>query len=168
MKCFYSACILLIATITVGCASGGGRRSACALTREDSALIRGVPLYRACMVDDTARVLNLASVNVDFTPTGGTGTQCFSADIEFVVSGRGIPEEGTAREIRATTSTFASAVIASVPQMRYQAARKDGVAVRQIVRLKRTLAAMNRVVVVSSSGGAPPTPTRSPSTAPRC
>jgi hypothetical protein len=171
MNTIYSAGVLLIAAMTVGCASGSGSgsgstrtRTGCALTPADSTLLASGPVYLGCMVDDSARVLNESSVRFDFRPTSMPrpgAEQCYSAEVEFVVDPRGMLEPGTQKLIRATDPVFGDVVVAAVPSLRYQPARKDNVAVRQIVRFKR-IAAM---VVTVSTGGAPPTP---PVGSPRC
>ncbi|MEX2284361.1 MAG: hypothetical protein WEE89_17870 [Gemmatimonadota bacterium] len=154
-----------VAAVAVGCASSGraaATSASCALTRQDSTLLAGGPLFRACMVDDTARALNLTGLRTDFRPQPVMGEQCFSAVVEFVVDPRGMPEDGTARVITSTHSNYANAVLAAVPQLRYQPARKAGVPVRQLVRLKQ----MAAVVVTASRVGGPPS--RPPSSPPRC
>jgi hypothetical protein len=88
-----------------------------------------------------------------------SAARCYAAELQFVVGVDGVPEMETARVVTTTNPSFAEAVLASVGQWRYAPARRDSVAVRQIVRERR---AISIVVAPVSSADRPPAP------APRC
>lgn len=107
--------------------------------------LAGGPVYRDCAVDRRAKLLgSLPAPNLELV-TQPTGTPaCWSAELQFVVDTAGEPEPTTVRVLRTSDPSFADAVIVTLPQWKYQPALKDGVAVRQIVRQKRTMS-MQRV-----------------------
>jgi TonB-like protein len=116
-----------------------GQKS-CELARADSVYLEGGPVYRDCAVDRRAKLLGSLPVpNLELvTPPTGTPA-CWTAEIQFVVDSAGEPELMTVRVLRTSDPSFADAVIATLPQWKYQPAVKDGVAVRQIVRQRRGL-----------------------------
>jgi len=148
------------------CASAGGRaeRSKCPLSNRDSTYLARGPVYRDCAVNEKARVTT-TNARVDFQPlTSDHG--CFTAEVEFVVDTLGVPEQGTQRLVRATTPAFGEAVLAIVPALRYEPARRAGVRVRQIVSERRT--AMVGTVVVAKGSAPPPTTRGASQRAPTC
>lgn len=158
-------CILLLATLgALACASAGGaaaQRSACGLRPSDSSFAAAGHVYRDCGVDTKAQAVN-PSARIDFQPSTRGVTNCYSAEVEFVVNAAGFPEVSTARVVRANDPSFGEAVLAAVRTWRYQPAIKNGQPVRQIVDERR--AAQTAVVVVPAGGAVP---TRPPANAPR-
>lgn len=159
------ACILLLTTVgALACASAGGgaagRKSACGLRPSDSSFAAAGPVYRDCAVDTKAQAVN-PSARIDFQPARG-GTNCYSAEVEFVVNATGFPETNTARVVRANDQSFGEAVLAAVRTLRYQPAIKNGQPVRQIVSERR----MAQTAVVAVRAGSA-MPTRPPANAPR-
>jgi TonB family protein len=55
--------------------------------------------------------------------------------VQFVVDAEGRPEERTFKVLKANQEEFVLAIRAALPGMRFQAARKDGRAVRQLVQM---------------------------------
>ena len=123
-----------IAVTTFGGAGGAQQKVKCQLSRADSAYITGKPLYRDCAVDQRAELVG-REPSFDFRPL--TRLRCYNAVIEFVVDSTGAPEAETAHVLRTTTPDFAEAIVTTLPRFRYRPARKDGVPVRQIVRIER-------------------------------
>jgi hypothetical protein len=110
----------------------------------DSGYGLGVPVYRECGVDRPARVRGRPP-QMDFRPT--TASQpCYRAVIEMVVDENGDPMTATARIVRTTNADFGQAAMTSALMMRYHPARKDGVAVRQVVSVDRAALVQVRVV----------------------
>jgi hypothetical protein len=152
--------ILSIPTLlTAACASANSTTSSkasddsrCQLSRADSAYLKGGPVYRDCAVDQPAKALR-SDVMPNFTPsslpTRVNNTKCFTAELEFVVDERGIPDAETARIVSTSDPGFAKAWLDVVPNLRFQPAVKDGSPVRQIVRSKQKSA----IVMQPVSGG---------------
>lgn len=160
-------CALLAATIAAACSGSGSRArsTSCELASEDSVYLSAGPVFRNCAVDERARPMP-STGRLDFEPPRPPivprpgNRQCFSVELQFVVDTLGVPETRTVRVIRTNYLPMAEAVQAAVKDWRYQPARRDGAAVRQIVRERRELAV---AVVAVSPGQAPPTPARRPS-----
>lgn len=149
-------CILIPGGLGVlGCASAAGRTAgqprACGLESSDSLFAAGGPVYRECAVDAKAQPITPNS-RFDFQPPRG-GPDCYSAEVEFVVSATGYPEMRTARVVRATERSFGDALLAAVGSWRYRPATKDGQPVRQIVVERRGI---QMVAVVVPAGHSPP------------
>jgi len=147
------ACVVSAAA----CASAGRSPSPvrCVPSELDQAWLAGGAVFRACEVDRPARFLNPA-VNIDFQPPLPPLVQsCFAALINVVVDTDGTPEAATARIARTNAPVFARAVLASVPDWRFQPALKNGVAVRQVVSVNR---AVSVSVVITGHPGAVPMP----------
>ena len=153
--------VLALIIASAACAAGAShaRQASCALAPADSTyLVRG-PVYRDCAVDRRARLLT-TDVRLEFEPPGppAEGTACYRAQIEFVVDSAGVPESETANIVRTNDPAFANAVLATLPRWRYQPARKNGVAVRQVVRENQSMA----IQVVRVRAGDIPRPGRAP------
>ena len=125
-----------LAAILAACASGGtpsdGKAADCALRQSDAAFAQAGPVFRDCAVDRRVRTLT-RGVHVDFRPDR---VGCYSAVVEFVVDTLGIPEVGTARVVRSTDPAFAQSAVAMLTQLKYEPARRGGMAVRQITTIE--------------------------------
>lgn len=159
----WMTCILIPGALGVlGCASAAGRTAgqqrSCGLDASDSLFAAGGPVYRDCSVDAKAQPIT-PNARFDFLRPPG-GPQCYSAQVEFVVSATGYPEMRTARVVRATDKSFGDALLTAVGTWRYRPAIKDGHPVRQIVGERRTI----QTVVVAVPAGSPP-PSRPPTSA---
>lgn len=151
----------------LACASGGSGTPAtrCAPQPADTVYRAGAPVFRDCAVDRTARLLN-PGVRISWQPAASPqspGTRCYEAVVEFVVDTTGKPEREAARIIRQNEPGFAKAVMAALPDWRYQPAQIGGQPVRQIVRERRTQATVVATVLVPAGtspgmGKAPPSP----------
>ena len=75
---------------------------------------------------------------------------CYSALIEFVVDTLGFPEVGTARVVRSTDPAFAQSAVAVLSRLKYEPARRGGMAVRQITTIEPKVA-----MAVAVSGATP-------------
>jgi hypothetical protein len=111
-----------------------------------------MPVYRDCAVERRVRKLT-TNIAPDYRPTSNS---CVSAELEFVVTADGKPDATTARVVRTTTPAYAEAVLAILPRFRYEPARRDGVAVAQIVTEK--YGAISKTVVAVA--GTRPNPGR--------
>ncbi|HEU4786881.1 MAG TPA: energy transducer TonB [Gemmatimonadaceae bacterium] len=121
------------------------------------------PVFRDCAVDSRASLL-VANPRIDFQPPRAV-TNCYSAEVEFVVDTNGTPEMQTAGIVRATDQSFGQAVLTAVAGWRYKPAERDGHRVRQIVEDRR----MAQTVLVAVPAGSPPPSGPPPRTAvPRC
>lgn len=149
------ACILILVALGgSGCASAGGsgaRHESCGLRGFDSTFAAAGPVYRDCAVDTKAQAIN-PNARLDFQPPRG-GSNCYSAEVEFVVSATGSPEMNTARVVHTNDRSFAQALLTAIEAWRYRPAVKDGQHVRQIVSERRM--AQTSVVLVRA-GSAPP------------
>ena len=128
-----------------GCATKGTAPRSCDPVPEEFVLL-GQPVYRDCAVDQKARPLPLPPLT--FTPSGQQS--CARAIVDVVVDSNGQPVPATARVVRSTDPTFAAAVLASLEEMRYRPAQRDGQPVAQLVRFERVYAIR---FVVRSAGG---------------
>lgn len=151
--------LLIVCVFGEACASRGttasqiSRRS-CAPV--DSAFLGGGPVFRSCSVDDSARVV---SGRTFFDYQLRPSETCARAVVEFVVDESGAPDVTTAHVVRASSTAFSDAVVRSIASWRYSPAKKDGVPVRQLVRIEPG------AVMVAVRAGDNPSP---PSRMPRC
>lgn len=121
------------------------------------------PVYLPCQVDREAREAR-SNAKLNWVPAAGeiTSTACFRAEVRFVVDALGYPEPGTAALVSTNNRGFGTAVMALVPDLRYQPARLKGRPVRQVVTLRES------VGVVSSSNTGVGIGTSTPSRMTRC
>ena len=135
---FASVALLGAVALAAACASSGNRVSTadagCALRPQDSTFATHTKLYRDCAVETKAHKL-VTGVNPDYRPTATTNA-CVSAELEYVVTANGKPDESMVRIVRTTTPAFAEAALLIIPQLRYEPAKRDGIAVAQIVSEK--------------------------------
>lgn len=163
----------ILSSLVLACAIGACSSNhaatgatACGLRPTDSVFAAAGPVFRDCAVDKKA---NLTTTNVHPDPSTYSGAsrplngQCFSVELEFVVSEHGAPELGTARVVRSSDPSFADAWLKTLAIWRYEPAIRAGRPVRQIVEERRTAATG---VVVVAKGSPPPTPPRG--RAPNC
>src|SRR5262245_42083264 len=157
--------VALLAALVTACASSkttSGRRAACDLSPSDQAFVLGRPVFRDCAVDRPARFVSYGSTRPDFRPAS-MRSECYSADLKFVVDSTGRPETSTAQIERSNDRSYAEAVLATIASWRYDPALLNGVPVRQTVTTHQTMTA----VVSVRPAGSPP-PTTAPLNAPRC
>ena len=135
---FVSVALLGVVTLAAACASSRNRVSTadtgCALRPQDSTFATHTKLYRDCAVESKAHKL-VTGVTPDYRPAA-TANACVSAELEYVVAANGKPDESMVRIVRTTTPAFAEAALLIVPHLRYEPAKRDGVAVAQIVSEK--------------------------------
>lgn len=128
--------LLLPAAGIAACAgaTAGAGRASCPLGAEDSVYLARGSVYRECAVDKRAQMLD-RTARVDFQPIMPLpgGQACYTAEVQFVVDPRGVPEADTITVIRTNSPAFAQTVVAAVPRWRYSPAQLHGVAVRQIM-----------------------------------
>jgi hypothetical protein len=134
------------------CASAGKHGEDCGLRSTDSTFAMRAPVYRDCAVDKKVNLLT-TSVHPDYRPPS-TRNGCYTAELEFVVDTLGHPVTETAHVVRTNEQGLGEALMTIVPQLKYQAATKNGVHVRQIVSFKQTVQTMS---VIVPKGSAPPT-----------
>lgn len=126
---------IVTAALVIACASAGSNATSskgdCSLRPQDSTFAAHAPLYRACAVERKASKIATRIVP-EFRPTN-QGNGCYVAEVEFVVTPLGVPDAATARVLRTNTKEYADAVLAILPQLRYEPAQRGGVPVAQIV-----------------------------------
>jgi hypothetical protein len=157
--------LMLVSAVTVagaGCASAPrgsqSKAASCPSAERDSVFAAAGPVYRDCAVD--VRAKNLTRPRLDYRPTSPPRNgACYSAEIEFVVNAKGVPETNTARVVYTNDQGLAEATIASLSGWRYEPARLGDVPVRQIVTEKNSMSAM---VVMVPQGSAPTRPNQRP------
>jgi len=163
LNCTLLALVFVATIVGAGCASAPrGSQSAaarCAPAERDSVFAAAGPVYRDCAVDVHAK--NLTRPRLDYRPTSPPRNgACYSAEIEFVVNAKGVPETSTARVVHTNDQGLADATIASLSAgWKYEPARLGDVAVRQIVTEKNT---MSMILVAVPQGGAPTRPNQRP------
>jgi len=141
--------------ITSACATAGHGSEPCALRTQDSTYLKGGPVFRDCAVQKKA-VLITKDLHPVFQPAQGRSS-CVAAEAEFVVSPTGTPEMETAHLTRSTDQEFGMALMALLPQLRFNPAEVNGTPVRQIYSHKEQI----QIVRVAVPAGSPP-PTRPP------
>jgi hypothetical protein len=128
--------MLMLATAAFSSSCVMARRSSldrgCGLRDSDSTFIAGTPLYRECAVDVKATNVTRGTGPLS-RPSGPLRDGCHSAELRFVVDTTGVPEQRTARILRTNDSSYADAVVATLPSWRYHPARIKNRPVRQIV-----------------------------------
>ena len=150
--------------LTAACASSGtsaGTASAaiesCELQPKDSVYARLGPVYRDCAVTTKATMIS-TGVHPDYTPP--RGTTCFTAEYEFVVTSTGLVDVATARLVKTNNQQFADAMKSMLPRLKYEPAKRDGVAVSQITTYKDGGQVMTVVVPAGSPPPSRPSPGR--------
>lgn len=152
--------LLLLTSSLAACGSAQRASTAetCILAAADSALLKDGPVFRECAVDRPAKGLQTPFT---WRPSAGSDSRtqnCFTADVQFVVSELGRVEPGTIKVVSTNLPDLASALLASVPYWTYQPALLGDRSVRQIVRVHRAVA----TIVVVTVAGQPRTPPRPP------
>jgi len=144
---------LIALAVCCACAAKTRERAACEPVPAEFAL-PGQSVYRDCEVDRKAH----ASVTprLQYTPSGGQ--RCARAVVEVVVDSTGRAVPATARVVRSTDPSFATAVITSLDGYRYEPAMKDGRPVAQLVRVEQGMS----IVVVARPAGTPRSSARPP------
>ncbi|WP_310572252.1 hypothetical protein [Gemmatimonas sp.] len=161
---------LLLVPILLVCVSSSLQaqdKKRCADTPVDSTNPAS-PVYQECHVKRKAS-LRGTPPRPDFSPNPGGSTACYRADFAFVVDTSGAPELSTVRRVSSTDPSFAEAVEATIPRLRYAPARLDSTLVRQVVNFTSSVSLLRVVMVSSSRGGSlsPPSGSRMPR-APKC
>jgi len=123
------------------------------------AVVRGLPQLLVALI--SSAVVLIGSGRPDFRPSSPPtrGTECYEAELEFVVDATGSPELETARVVRTNSPSFAESAMRALAQFRYEPAQMSGEPVRQIVELKSGMAAVTTVV---PAGQVPRPPLRPP------
>ena len=149
--------VLVIPTL----ASAQKPKRQCSGTMADSAEQALGPIYRDCEVDQPAERQG-SQPSLNFTPPnpiyGASVTSCVQAVLQFVVDTLGKPEVATIHTISSNNSEFEHAVIASVGELRYRPARREGMTVRQIVVYGQTVTFQVEVVAPVGHGRTNETP----------
>ena len=129
------------------CASGARATKTCDPLPAD---FQGLgELYSQCEVDQRVRLVN--SPRADFSRLKPLGTSgCYSADYLFVVDAKGIPQARTVKMLRNNSVTYADAMREVINGLRFEPARKNGVAVPQLYLYEPRM----RYVVTTSGSGA--------------
>ena len=150
-------------------AAGDASAARCALRPRDSTFALLGPVFRDCQVQTKALFLT-TDIRPDFRPTttNPKSGRCYSAELEYVVNEQGAVETKTARVVRTIDQALADAMISILPQWKFEPAKLNGVAVRQIV--SDTYSIESQVVVVPA-GTRPPRSSgsaRPPRSTPKC
>jgi|GEM_PF-1720235 len=157
--------VALVALLAPTLASAQKPKGHCSGTPPDSAEQAQGPVFRDCEVDQPAeRLGGRPSINWD-PPNPAYRSNvytCLQTMVEFVVDTLGLPELESVRTISSNNSEFEQAVLASVGELRYRPARRQGEAVRQVV-VYGLRARVEMLVVTTfgpggSNGGTPMTP----------
>jgi hypothetical protein len=159
--------VLAASVIVVACGASRNastRGAACPLTQRDSAYLAAGIVYRDCAVSARAKLIP-SSVRIDYRSTQ-VRNGCYTAEIEMVVDTLGKVEVPTAQIIRTNDRAFAEAALANISTWRFEPARIEGKAVRQIVLEKPTLGTV--VVAVPAGSSPPPRGAGGPPRPPRC
>jgi hypothetical protein len=130
----------------------------CTLTRSDSVFLKGGAVYRECAVDQPAKELPSdfrPSWSPTSMPSAVSPIKCYSAEIEFVVNTSGLPETGTARLVSTSDPKYGGAWMEAFTKLKFEAARKKGMPVRQIVRFSRKTTLTLQGVNVPRNAGPP-------------
>lgn len=162
---FASACVT---APRKGTATADASLAPCGQRAEDSVYAHSAPIYRDCSVQNPVRQIP-SNVRPDFTPEVA-GNQCYTAEVEFVVSAAGELELGTVRVIHTNSQPFAQSVVNVLPRWKYDPAMLNGVAVRQIINLTQRMQTGSVVVARVAQGSGLPPVSRPPrgSTTPKC
>lgn len=118
----------------------------------DSLFVKNGPVYRACEVDDSARLASQPPRPRNYRYSASD--RCLRADVDIVVRPDGTPDPDIAKVVRTNSSRFAQAVLDEVPTLRYRPAIKNGQPVAQVTRISVMVAS----VLVRREAGSPPTP----------
>lgn len=108
------------------------------------------PGYRDCDVDRVARLRSDGRVSYTLPESLRSDWICENVLMVFVVDTSGIPDLRTVRVEAATRPEWATAVLESLPTVRYRPALLDGRPVRQVVRYTRS-ALIPKVTLLTGS-----------------
>jgi hypothetical protein len=142
-----------------GCAAGGVQQAGsarCDAIVSDT-LVAGTPVYPECGVGIVAKPAGTPP-RVQYTPQ--RGKLCSMSLVSVVVDDQGRVMERTARVVRTNDPELTTALLATLPTLRYSPATKDGTPVAQIVEVSYMVTAEVR------RAGAPVAATRG--MRPRC
>ncbi len=123
------------------------RKGRCTGETPDSAWLAAGPVYRDCEVDRKASLRGSPPKPQLSAGARLPNKECYHAGFEFVVDTSGVPELGTVRPHPRNDQFLEDAVRAQLPQLRYEPARRDGLAVRQLVVFEQSVGVMFRVSV---------------------
>ena len=171
------ASLLLVVVVAAACASSSGSvagasangdmsAGGCALRPQDSTFAASGPVYRDCAVSSKAYLLT-TDIHPDFQASRAAMKSgvCAVAEVDYVVGADGYVEARTAHIVKTNNPTYADAVVAILPQWRFEPAKLDGVPVRQIISAKEWI---QGGVVVMPAGQKPSPSARAPRTTPSC
>lgn len=153
------ALVFLVGACATASSGGTAAQQGCALIPSDTVYLKAGPVYRECAVEQRAAVMDRSAYpdfNLSSPPPGGQA--CYTAEIEFVVDERGIPEMETATVLRTNDRDYAQAAVRAVARWRYRPALLHRSPVRQIVKVKENVA----VAVVAVPAGEPLRAPRAP------
>lgn len=153
--------LIAAASLALACASSGNKvvqQASCGLSARDSVFAGPRPVFRECAVQRVAQLASNES-HPNFRPSSPRNT-CFFADLEFVVDSAGRPETATARVLRANDDKFGEAIVATLPEWKFDPALREGKPVRQIVDFHKTMAVMVVVVPAGQPITRPPSSQR--------
>jgi hypothetical protein len=103
-------------------------------------------VYAACEVDVKAKRPDVP-LNVQYSAT--EDETCGTAAVDVIVDAAGNVVRGSAVIVRSTSPVLAMAVVTALQEQKFTPARKNGVAVPQVVRHEQSFA--TRLLVVARS-----------------
>lgn len=129
-----SALLLLASALAAPAEAQRERRGRCTGSIPEELANANPPVYLDCEVDRAARGRGTAPTpawrpDISEVAPG----RCYRAELQFVVDTAGTPEPGTVTTRTTNNAGLADALRAVVPGLRYEPARLEGVAVRQVV-----------------------------------
>lgn len=143
---------LALLLLLTGCASAAKKQAACAPVPAE--FLSYGEVHAECAVDQRARVVSVPRPDFSRLEPLATGSSgCYRVDYDMVVDEKGSPIARSIKLYRTNSPSFANTIEPTIPQVRFEPARKNGVPVAQLVRWGTGLA-----YTVSRTGTGPRRP----------
>lgn len=144
----YRLALVLVCVAVAACTSAARAPRECAALPAEYQSYE--VLYRDCAVDQKARLMTGPS-RPDYSrlqPLATSSAGCYSAEYQFVVDEKGFPVQRSFRLLRTNSPTYADAIRETLPGLRFEPAKKNGIPVPQLYNYD---AKMRYTVVMSGS-----------------
>lgn len=130
--------LLMLYPVAPGVVGGQTRPEPCTGRPPDPAWLAAGPVYRDCEVDRVARQLGKEpDLRRAFFAELRPSDRCLEASFEFVVTPAGLVDTTTIRLLESNSAAATASIRSSLPELRFEPARREQVAVPQLLLYRR-------------------------------